>query len=98
MAIILEESKNKTNWTMVILILFLFLFIAGGTYALFFTPTPAIERFAPSSQKLNAELSKVKVENSENEVTKHPLYKSVRQHSLPPSAAQTGRSNPFVRF
>ncbi len=98
MAIILEESKNSTNWTMIVLVVFLFAFIAGGAYYLFFAPTPAIDQIASTTQKVDKELSQIKVGDSENAVTKNPIYKILRQHSVPPSNTQVGRANPFVKF
>ncbi len=103
MAILIAEEKKQFNW-LPFLIIGIFLFVAGiGSYLLFFTETPLIEKIVPSSQRIVSDISKVNSDTFKNDLssTKKELQTKIRQSiggSAGGAITNPGRSNPLLPF
>jgi len=103
MAIIISEERKKFNW-LPFLIAGIFLFVAIiGSYLLFFTEAPLIEKIVPSNQKIVSEISKVNGDNFKADLssTKKELLTKAKQTittSTGGSSANPGRTNPLLPF
>ncbi|MDO8443064.1 MAG: hypothetical protein Q7S81_02285 [bacterium] len=103
MAIIISEERKKFNW-LPFLIAGIFLFVAViGSYLLFFTEAPLIEKIVPSNQKIVSEISKVNSDNFKADLssTKKELLTKAKQTitiSTGGSSANPGRTNPLLPF
>ncbi len=84
------------NWTAWIIAGVLTLLVFGGTYFLFFAPTPGIETLVPTEQKVTAQLSSIQLDT--RPVVEVFNSGRLKSFAAPVSAGQVGRSNPFVAF
>ncbi len=93
MAIIVEEEKRKTNWTVVGTVAVVLAIVFVGGYYLFFKNPELIEMAAPDNlQRLN-ELSQAKFEP--NAVVDSPAFKALRDFTSSLTLPPAGRANPF---
>jgi len=105
MAIIISEARKQFNWLPFVIIGF-FLFAAiVGSYLLFFTEAPLIEKIVPSSQKIISDISKVKSEDFKNDLSSIKKELQIKVKQTITSAGSTGgvltnpgRTNPFLPF
>jgi len=103
MAIIISEERKQFNW-LPFLIAAIFLFVAViGSYLLFFTEAPLIEKIIPSSQKIISDIAKVKSEDFKNDLSsiKKELQTKAKQTVVPSAggtSANPGRTNPLLPF
>jgi len=103
MAILIAEEKKQFNW-LPFLIIGIFLFVAIiGSYLLFFTEAPLIEKIVPSSQKIISDISKIKSEDFKNDLSniKKELQAKIKQTisgASGGSSSNPGRANPLLPF
>jgi len=101
MAILIAEEKKQFNW-LPFLIIAIFLFAATiGSYLLFFTEAPLIEKIVPSSQKIISDISKIKEADFKNDLTstQNELQTKIRQTvTVGAGFSNPGRTNPFIPF
>lgn len=103
MAIIIAEEKKQFNW-LPFLIVGIFLFVAViGSYLLFFTEAPFIEKIIPSSQKIISDIARVKSEDFKTDLSsaKKELQAKAKQTitvSTGGVSTNPGRTNPLLPF
>ncbi|MEX2054028.1 MAG: hypothetical protein WD883_00570 [Candidatus Colwellbacteria bacterium] len=95
MAFSFRQESNK-SWLTIIVVSSITLALAGGTYMLFFAPTPFIEVVAPPEVEDVSELSRVNFSTAD--FSSDPVFSSLRRHVSEAVAGPAGRENPFAPF
>ncbi len=95
MAIIIEQEKRKINWFALSVIILIIAVIVGGTYYLFFTSTPFVERVAPPRLQSLEELSNIRLQPEA--IINDPKFQILKQYINPIETGQTGKTNPFLK-
>lgn len=93
MAIIIEETKKKTNWVVLLSVVIMTAVLFIGSYVLFFQKPELIEVVVPTPLQNVNTLSKLSF-NPES-VVKSPIFQLLRQYDINPITAVPGKSNPF---
>lgn len=96
MAILIEQDRKGFNWFGFLVFIFLLSVIVGGSYYLFFSPTPGIEFVAPTRLKTSSSIAQLNFDPSE--VINHPHLKKLRKYGSPQSLGSVGRPNPLITY
>jgi len=95
MAIIIEEEKRKINLFALAVVALVIITIVGGTYYLFFAPTPLIEKVTPSSVKSLEALSNIKLQPEL--IINNPKFQILKTYINQLETGTAGKNNPFLK-
>jgi len=103
MAIIISEEKKEFNWLPFLIAGFFLFVVVVGSYLLFFTEAPLIEKIVPSNQKIISDISKVSGDEFKNDLTltRKDLQTKIKQNiggATGGTSVGSGRINPFLPF
>lgn len=103
MAIIISEERKEFNWLPFLISGFFLFAVVIGSYLLFFTEAPLIEKIVPSNQKIISDISKVSGDEFKNDLisTRKELQTKIKQNIggvTGGASAGSGRINPFMPF
>lgn len=96
MAIIVEETRKRTNFLSVMIWLIVIGVIGFAAYYIFFKQPEIVDLAIPNEFQDTTELSKIKLNRAsiDNDAT----FGTLKPYTTPPSDSRTGRSNPFLSF
>lgn len=96
MPFVVEQERSGVNWFLLLGVLLGLGFVALVAYYLFFGSAPLIETLIPARSQFIVEITKAKLDP--NEVISNPVFKTLKEYTLPLDTGGIGRANPFVQF